>query len=110
MKQISLVILAVFIGLSAFAQTPTNLRADAVRLASRGYFNKSIDCLRQIPTDSLKAEDMLMYPKYNPSAGEDALMYYLACLKGDNGENQADIRQQCFAVYVFADYIRFQIV
>ncbi len=41
MKQISLVILAVFIGLSAFAQTPTTLRADAVRLASRGYFNKT---------------------------------------------------------------------
>lgn len=40
MKQISLVILALFIGLSAFAQTPTTLRADAIRLASRGYFNK----------------------------------------------------------------------
>ena len=43
MKQISLVILAVFIGLSAFAQTPATLRADAVRLASRGYFNKSVE-------------------------------------------------------------------
>ena len=54
---------------------------------------------KELPKDRgiLKAEDMLMYPKYNPSAGEDALMYYLACLKGDNGENQADIRQQCFA-------------
>ena len=77
MKQISLVILAVFIGLSAFAQTPTTLRADAVRLASRGYFNKSIDCLRQIPTDSLNAEDMhLYYSNFAQLGQNDSLAYW----------------------------------
>lgn len=77
MKQISLVILAVFIGLSAFAQTPANLRADAVRLASRGYFNKSLDCLRQIPTDSLNAEDMHLYYNNFAQLGQnDSLAYW----------------------------------
>ena len=77
MKKISLVILAVFIGLSAFAQTPTTLRADAVRLASRGYFNKSIDCLRQIPTDSLNAEDMhLYYSNFAQLGQNDSLAYW----------------------------------
>ena len=77
MKQISLVILAVFIGLSAFAQTPTTLRADAVRLASRGYFNKSINCLRQIPTDSLNADDMhLYYSDFAQLGQNDSLAYW----------------------------------
>ena len=77
MKKISLVILAVFIGLSAFAQTPTTLRADAVRLASRGYFNKSLDCLRQIPTDSLNADDMhLYYSNFAQLGQNDSLAYW----------------------------------
>lgn len=77
MKQISLVILAVFIGLSAFAQTPTTLRADAVRLASRGYFNKSLDCLRQIAVDSLNAEDMhLYYSNFAQLGQNDSLAYW----------------------------------
>lgn len=77
MKKISLVILAVFIGLSAFAQTPTTLRADAVRLASRGYFNKSINCLRQIPTDSLNADDMhLYYSNFAQLGLNDSLAYW----------------------------------
>ena len=77
MKKISLVILAVFIGLSALAQTPATLRADAVRLASRGYFNKSIDCLRQIPTDSLNAEDMhLYYSNFAQLGQNDSLAYW----------------------------------
>ena len=77
MKQISLVILAVFIGLPAFAQTPTTLRADAVRLASRGYFNKSLDCLRQIAVDSLNAEDMhLYYSNFAQLGQNDSLAYW----------------------------------
>ena len=77
MKKISLVILAVFIGLSAFAQTPTTLRADAVRLASRGYFNKSLDCLRQIAVDSLNAEDMHLYYNNFAQLGQnDSLAYW----------------------------------
>ena len=77
MKKISLVILAVFIGLSAFTQTPTTLRADAVRLASRGYFNKSINCLRQIPTDSLNADDMhLYYSNFAQLGQNDSLAYW----------------------------------
>jgi tetratricopeptide (TPR) repeat protein len=77
MKQISLVILAVFIGLSAFAQTPTTLRANAVRLASRGYFNKSLDCLRQIAVDSLNAEDMHLYYNNFAQLGQnDSLAYW----------------------------------
>ncbi len=77
MKQISLVILALFIGLSAFAQTPATLRADAVRLASRGYFNKSLDCLRQIAVDSLNAEDMHLYYNNFAQLGQnDSLAYW----------------------------------
>ena len=77
MKKISLVILAVFIGLSAFAQTPTTIRADAVRLASRGYFNKSLDCLRQIAVDSLNAEDMHLYYNNFAQLGQnDSLAYW----------------------------------
>ncbi|MBQ3312994.1 MAG: tetratricopeptide repeat protein [Prevotella sp.] len=77
MKKISLVILAVFIGLSASAQTPTTLRADAVRLASRGYFNKSLDCLRQIAVDSLNAEDMhLYYNNFSQLGQNDSLAYW----------------------------------
>lgn len=77
MKKISLVILALFIGLSAFAQTPTTLRADAVRLASRGYFNKSLDCLRQIAVDSLNAEDMHLYYNNFAQLGQnDSLAYW----------------------------------
>lgn len=77
MKKISLVILALFIGLSAFAQTPTTLRADAVRLASRGYFNKSLDCLRQIAVDSLNAEDMRLYYSDFAQLGQnDSLAYW----------------------------------
>ena len=77
MKQISLVILAVFIGLSAFAQTPATLRADAIRLASRGYFNKSLDCLRQIAVDSLNAEDMHLYYNNFAQLGQnDSLAYW----------------------------------
>ena len=77
MKKISLVILAVFIGLSAFAQTPATLRADAVRLASRGYFNKSLDCLRQIAVDSLNAEDMHLYYNNFAQLGQnDSLAYW----------------------------------
>ena len=77
MKKISLVILSVFIGQFAFAQTPTTLRVDAVRLASRGYFNKSIDCLRQIPTDSLNAEDMhLYYSNFAQLGQNDSLAYW----------------------------------
>ena len=77
MKQISLVIFAVFIGLSAFAQTPTTLRADAIRLASRGYFNKSLDCLRQIAVDSLNAEDMhLYYSNFAQLGQNDSLAYW----------------------------------
>ena len=54
---------------------------------------------KPLPDDTgiQKAEDMLLYSHYDPSAGEDALMYYLACLKGDNGDNQTDIRYQYFA-------------
>ena len=77
MKKISLVILALFIGLSAFAQTPTTLRADAIRLASRGYFNKSLDCLRQIAVDSLNAEDMHLYYNNFAQLGQnDSLAYW----------------------------------
>ena len=77
MKKISLVIFAVFIGLSAFAQTPTTLRADAIRLASRGYFNKSLDCLRQIPADSLNADDMrLCYDNFAQLGQNDSLAYW----------------------------------
>ena len=59
------------------AQTAGELRTNAVRLASRGYFNKSLDCLRQIAVDSLNAEDMHLYYNNFAQLGQnDSLAYW----------------------------------
>ncbi|WP_028902810.1 lipopolysaccharide assembly protein LapB [Prevotella sp. P6B4] len=59
------------------AQTLERLRADAVRLASRGYFNKSLDCLRQMSADSLNTEDMRLYYNNFVQLGQnDSLAYW----------------------------------
>ena len=59
------------------AQTANELHTNAVRLASRGYFNKSLDCLRQIPADSLNAEDMRLYYSNFAQLGQnDSLAYW----------------------------------
>lgn len=77
MKKILLVVFAVFISILALAQNPEDLRIDAIRLASRGYFNKSLECLRQIPADSLHADDMrLCYNNFVQLGQNDSLAYW----------------------------------
>ena len=77
MKKISLIVFAVFISILALAQNPEELRIDAIRLASRGYFNKSLECLRQIPADSLHADDMrLCYNNFVQLGQNDSLAYW----------------------------------
>ena len=77
MKKILLVVFAVFISILALAQNPEDLRNDAIRLASRGYFNKSLECLRQIPADSLHADDMrLCYNNFVQLGQNDSLAYW----------------------------------
>jgi tetratricopeptide (TPR) repeat protein len=77
MKKILLVVFAVLISILALAQNPEELRIDAIRLASRGYFNKSLECLRQIPADSLHADDMrLCYNNFAQLGQNDSLAYW----------------------------------
>ena len=59
------------------AQTSNSLRIDARQWASRGYFRKSLDCLRQIPADSLNTEDMrLFYDNFSQLGQNDSLAYW----------------------------------
>lgn len=59
---------------TASAQMPDSLRSDARYWASRGYFGKSLDCLRQIPADSLSTEDMrLGYDNFAQLGQNDSL-------------------------------------
>ena len=78
MKRFVIALFTILCSLSTIsAQTAGELRTNAVRLASRGYFNKSIDCLRQIPTDSLNAEDMhLYYSNFSQLGQNDSLAYW----------------------------------
>ena len=77
MKMISLVIITVFIPFKSLAQTNDSLRTNAVHWASRGYFNKSLDYLRQIPVDSLNIEDMhLNYNIFVQLGQNDSLAYW----------------------------------
>ena len=62
---------------TASAQMPDSLRSDARYWASRGYFGKSLDCLRQIPADSLSAEDMrLGYDNFAQLGQNDSLAFW----------------------------------
>ena len=78
MKRFVIALFTILCSLSTIsAQTAGELRTDAVRLASRGYFNKSLDCLRQIPTDSLNADDMHLYYNNFAQLGQnDSLAYW----------------------------------
>ena len=62
---------------TASAQMPDSLRSDARYWASRGYFGKSLDCLRQIPVDSLSTEDMrLGYDNFAQLGQNDSLAFW----------------------------------
>ena len=78
MKRFVIALFTILCSLSTIsAQTADELRTNAVRLASRGYFNKSINCLRQIPTDSLNADDMhLYYSDFAQLGQNDSLAYW----------------------------------
>lgn len=79
MKKAVLILFTFHLSLfTSSAQSLTDsLRADALRWASRGYFNKSLDYLRQMPADSLCIEDMrLCYDNFAQLGQGDSLAYW----------------------------------
>lgn len=79
MKKVVLILFTFHLSLfTSSAQSLTDsLRADALRWASRGYFNKSLDYLRQMPADSLSIEDMrLCYDNFAQLGQGDSLAYW----------------------------------
>ena len=79
MKKALLILFTFHLSLfTSSAQSLTDsLRTDALRWASRGYFNKSLDYLRQMPADSLSIEDMrLCYDNFAQLGQGDSLAYW----------------------------------
>lgn len=79
MKKAVLILFTFHLSLfTSSAQSLTDsLRTDALRWASRGYFNKSLDYLRQMPADSLCIEDMrLCYDNFAQLGQGDSLAYW----------------------------------
>ena len=79
MKRILLISFTIYCALFASMAQPLtdSLRTYAHLWASRGYFNKSLDCLRQIPVDSLNLEDMhLNYSNFAQLGQNDSLAYW----------------------------------
>ena len=75
MKKLLLILFAIHCSLFTIkAQTPDSLRSHARYWAGRGYFARSLDCLRQIPADSLSTEDMrLGYDNFAQLGQNDSL-------------------------------------
>jgi tetratricopeptide (TPR) repeat protein len=75
MKKLLLILCAIHCSLFTIkAQTPDSLRSHARYWAGRGYFARSLDCLRQIPADSLSTEDMrLGYDNFAQLGQNDSL-------------------------------------
>ena len=63
MKKALLILFTFHLSLfTSSAQSLTDsLRTDALRWASRGYFNKSLDYLRQMPVDSISIAILTMH-------------------------------------------------
>lgn len=78
MKKLLLILCAIHCSLFTIkAQTPDSLRSHARYWAGRGYFARSLDCLRQIPADSLSTEDMrLGYDNFAQLGQNDSLAYW----------------------------------
>ena len=78
MKELLLILCAIHCSLFTIkAQTPDSLRSHARYWAGRGYFARSLDCLRQIPADSLSTEDMrLGYDNFAQLGQNDSLAYW----------------------------------
>lgn len=77
MKRLLLTLITLSVSLyNIFAQTDS-IRSEALRWADRGYFNKSLDILRQLPDDSLTIEDMqLRYDNFAQLGQNDSLAYW----------------------------------
>ena len=73
MKKLLLILIVLAVQTESWGQV-----RDSARLwASRGYFNKSLDELRQIPEDSLTIEDMrLFYDNFAQLGQYDSLAYW----------------------------------
>ena len=70
-------LLLILIVLAVQAESWGQVRDSARLWASRGYFNKSLDELRQIPEDSLTIEDMrLFYDNFAQLGQYDSLAYW----------------------------------
>ena len=62
MRTIPLCMIMLFTSLTTWSQPMCeDLRSESRQFAARGYFNKSIECLRQIPVDSLCLDDMQQF-------------------------------------------------
>lgn len=73
MRKILFMMIALTVQTAAWAQN----RESARLWASRGYFNKSLNDLRQIPADSLTVEDMrLFYDDFAKLGQNDSLAYW----------------------------------
>lgn len=78
MKKLLLILFAIHCSLFTIkAQTPDSLRSHARYWAGRGYFARSLDCLRQLPADSLNKADMrLGYDNFAQLGQNDSLAYW----------------------------------
>ena len=76
MKRLLFILITLHISLIISAQTDS-LRHEAQYWAERGYFNKSLDVLRQLPDDSLTLSDMrLRYDNFANLGNLDSLFFW----------------------------------
>ena len=76
MKKLLIIHFALHIALISSAQTDS-LRHNACYWAERGYFNKSLEALRQLPNDSLTVSDMrLRYDNFANLGNIDSLFFW----------------------------------
>ena len=78
MRTIPLCMIMLFTSLTTWSQPMCeDLRSESRQFAARGYFNKSIECLRQIPVDSLCLDDMQQfYDNFCSLNNQDSIFYW----------------------------------
>ena len=77
MKKLLLTLFAIHCSLFTASAQTDSLRHEAQYWAGRGYFNKSLEALRQLPNDSLTVGDMrLRYDNFASLANLDSLFFW----------------------------------
>lgn len=77
MKKLFLTLFAIHCSLFTVSAQTDSLRHEAQYWAGRGYFNKSLEALRQLPNDSLTVGDMrLRYDNFASLANLDSLFFW----------------------------------